>query len=106
MNDHVSQQHGDRSRTPKIGAAKSAGHAVGSHGHSSRTPKDPVEAYGDKLKHMNGRLRRLLRDLNHKVEFAIERFNTKKLAEYKRSNEPDIDKQHAVKDRELNIAQQ
>ena len=45
-----------------------------------------------------------MRDLNEKVEFAIDRFNTKKLAEYKRSNEPDLDKQHAVKERELSIA--
>ena len=96
-----------RSRTPTLGGSKNG--APGSS--QDRTfrqvvAKDPTEVYNDKLKHLNSRLRRLLKDLNEKVEFAIDRFNTKKLANLRKANEPDLDKMRSVKDRELNNAQQ
>ena len=58
----------------------------------------------DKLKAINSRLRKRLKDLNTKVEKAIERTESKRILATRKKKDNDIPHKIAVKDKEIDNA--
>lgn len=118
-NDQVSQRFAGRDKSPVqvqnprfLSANKASNSSVKLDKHISRVTKDRENKKMDekdkvleKLRQLNFRLRKRLKDLNLKVEKAIEKTDTKRMLASRKKQDVDIPHRIAVKDKELENAQ-